>query len=213
MNRMQRCAEIILADHAAAGDLEQNDMEMLNFIATSATAAQKMVKELAVYLSAEVSHRKDMQDFELFNLLSLVVEQNDELIKERNAQILLHDNLHISIQGNNAQLYLLFQNLLQNAIRYCTKMPQISITLERINRSLNEGVLSITDNGIGIDERFIAEIFQPFTRMHKDLNAEGTGLGLSIVKRIVHNHSGSIEVKSQVGQGTKFSITLPLRQG
>ncbi len=213
MNRMQRCAEIVLADHATAGDLEQSDMEMLNFIAISAKSAQKLVKELAVYLSTEVSNRKDMKDFDLFKLLEMVLEQNNDLIQERQAHIELADNLQISLQGNNAQLYLLFQNLIQNAIHYCKDAPQISIAVEKLNKSLNECVLSITDNGIGIDKQFIAEIFQPFKRMHKDLDAEGTGLGLSIVKRIVHNHAGSIEVKSQVGQGTTFNITLPLRQG
>ena len=72
--------------------------------------------------------------------------------------------------------------------------------------------ISVQDNGIGLDEKFSERIFVPLERLHGRSAYEGTGIGLAICKKIVSRHGGRITVKSQLGEGSTFTITLPKSQ-
>lgn len=99
-------------------------------------------------------------------------------------------------------------NLLTNAFKYGGTDP-ILIDLERRGENV---VMSFTDHGIGIDPKDFERIFEPFERVAPaTIVAGGMGLGLHIVKGIVQAHGGTIEVVSQLGRGTTFSVTLPTR--
>lgn len=98
-------------------------------------------------------------------------------------------------------------NLVSNAIKYTPK-GSIVITV----RPLEEAVLiSVRDTGIGIPSGNLERIFESFARVHRRRDEEGTGLGLALVKRLVELHEGRIEVESEQGVGSCFSITLPRR--
>lgn len=119
-----------------------------------------------------------------------------------------------SIKGDPSQLFLLMQNIIENAIKYCSTDPVICISSENISEDQNEGYLAgnkikICDNGIGIEQQYIQEIFEPFRRLHPEFEHQGTGLGLSVVKRIVSNHNGEIRVSSSLGKGTCFTLVFP----
>jgi signal transduction histidine kinase len=70
----------------------------------------------------------------------------------------------------------------------------------------------VDDNGIGFDEKYLDRIFAPFQRLHGRNGFEGTGIGLTICQKIVERHNGSITARSVPGQGTRFIISLPVRQ-
>lgn len=70
--------------------------------------------------------------------------------------------------------------------------------------------LSIEDNGIGFDERYLDKIFAVFQRLHGRNEYEGTGVGLAVCRRITDRHGGTITAKSRPGEGAKFVITLPV---
>jgi signal transduction histidine kinase len=72
--------------------------------------------------------------------------------------------------------------------------------------------VTVEDEGIGFDARYADRIFQPFQRLHSRSKFEGTGMGLSICRRIVERHGGQIRAESVPGQGSRFSVTLPLEQ-
>lgn len=99
-------------------------------------------------------------------------------------------------------------NLIENAVKYSTKEKTITITLTRKNDS---AVCSISDSGPGIPKESLPHIFEKFYRdpTHENI-AHGMGLGLPLVKHIIENHRGTIEVKSKVGKGSTFSISLPM---
>lgn len=101
------------------------------------------------------------------------------------------------------------QNLLENALKYNDKIPEIEVTTYNEAQAL---VLNISDNGPGIAPEHQKHIFEKFYRITKgDLHqVKGFGLGLSYVKQIVEAHNGEISLKSQPGQGTQFFIKLPL---
>jgi len=72
--------------------------------------------------------------------------------------------------------------------------------------------LTVSDNGIGFDEKYLDRIFQPFQRLHGSEEYEGTGMGLAICRKIIERHSGSITATSKPGQGATFVVSLPARQ-
>ncbi|MCT7983401.1 ATP-binding protein [Laspinema sp. A4] len=104
-------------------------------------------------------------------------------------------------------LWHLFNNLIANAIKYSPAGGEILITL---SFDFDEVVFQICDRGIGIDPEEINTLFVPFSRASNVGTIPGTGLGLAIAKRSVDLHQGQITVESQLGQGTTFTVTLPL---
>lgn len=113
------------------------------------------------------------------------------------------------IQGNESQLHQVCMNLLSNAIHAVSKKeePRIEITTSIIG---DEFVLTIQDNGYGIDEENLSKINDPFFTTKKP--GEGTGLGLFIAHSFIDEHNGQLIVKSEIGKGATFSLHLPFNQ-
>lgn len=122
------------------------------------------------------------------------------------ANIDLHIGPLPTVSGDRSQLRQLFQNLLQNAVKYRTQDEDPKITVEGAEEN-GEWVISIGDNGIGIDPKQHERIFDLFRRGHSGY--DGVGLGLAIAQRIVERHDGRIWVESEAGQGATFHIALP----
>jgi signal transduction histidine kinase len=114
-----------------------------------------------------------------------------------------------SVRGQASMLQLLFQNLLSNAIKFVPpgQAPRVYISAE-----VGSGMARVTvaDRGIGIAEADRPKLFQPFQRLHLRREYEGTGLGLALARQIAQAHGGDIEVQSAPGQGSRFTVSLPL---
>jgi len=108
-----------------------------------------------------------------------------------------------------AQLRLVFQNLIQNAIKFCSEgtTPSISISVEPKNDKYL--LIHVKDNGIGIEPANQAQIFGLFKKLHSDTEYQGTGLGLAIVKKIMQSLSGDISLVSAPKQGSTFTLQIP----
>lgn len=114
------------------------------------------------------------------------------------------------IHADAQQLTQVLVNLFLNAIDAMPAGGKITVTAELDAEGAPPAlVLSVADNGIGIEKDFLPKIFQPFYTAKK---RRGLGLGLPICERIVTNHGGRIEVKSRPGEGTTFTVYLPLEQ-
>ena len=106
----------------------------------------------------------------------------------------------------------MISNLIDNAIKYAGETsPEINVSIEKNEKRF---ILKISDNGIGMKTEELKNIFNKFYRaptgnVH---NVKGFGIGLSYVQLMVEKHGGSIKVNSQIGQGTQFTIVLPLKQ-
>ncbi|RPE13098.1 hybrid sensor histidine kinase/response regulator [Chitinophaga lutea] len=110
-----------------------------------------------------------------------------------------------------------FNNLLSNAIKFRKKQvpPVVHIYARRLTAGdVNVPIYQIfvSDNGIGIDNRYLEDIFAVFKRLHSYHEIEGTGIGLSICKKIMEHHNGSITATSEVDNGTTFIIGIPEKQ-
>lgn len=111
-----------------------------------------------------------------------------------------------TLMGNQAALLSALQNIVVNAVQICGDKGRIDIAFEKEEIEDRQNILiKIRDNGPGIDDEAMKEIFKPFYTTRKN----GTGLGLAVVAEVVKAHSGTIGVESEVGQGTEFIISLP----
>jgi PAS domain S-box-containing protein len=128
-----------------------------------------------------------------------------------------------TIEADPMQMRQLFQNLIGNGLKFHRQgaAPVVKVSgthngaVQRpAEASLADAVCQITveDNGIGLDEKYLDRIFVPFQRLHTRSEYEGTGMGLAICRKIVERHRGSITAESRPGQGAKFIATLPVRQ-
>jgi signal transduction histidine kinase len=112
------------------------------------------------------------------------------------------------LTGDRELMEYAFYNLLTNAIKYSP--PRTQVTLAAV-RKHEHAYISVEDQGIGMDQKEVKKIFQKFyrTKRAEQSGEAGTGIGLSIVEQIVIQHSGTIEVMSRPGEGSRFTMVLP----
>jgi len=119
----------------------------------------------------------------------------------------------LQVWGERHELDRMFNNLVSNAVKY-TEAGQVRLRLERAadGDAANSARITVADTGIGIPEEALPHLFQEFFRARnaKALEETGTGLGLSIVHDLVRRYGGEIDVHSVEGEGTTFTLTLPL---
>jgi len=140
---------------------------------------------------------------DLCNLFQVLAEQKNIALETGSLE-------EVTVIGDKVRLQQLFTNLIDNAIKY-TSRGAIHITVEKDESAV---LVKIIDTGMGIPKEEREKIFKRFYRMDKSRSREtgGVGLGLSIAEWIVHAHQGSIEVDSEVNQGSTFTVSLPLRR-
>lgn len=147
--------------------------------------------------------------------------QEIEFNFHKNNQIIFNYSAHVSEQNQKLipDIFGLFDekllrqiliNLLSNAIKYSAN--DALVYLDLILKE-HEVVFLVKDSGIGIPSDDLPHLFESFHRCQNVGNISGTGLGLSIVKRSVEMHGGNISVESELGVGTTFTVTLPLKSG
>ena len=123
--------------------------------------------------------------------------------------VITHAGLPVLV-ADESQLLQLLQNLISNAIKFSDqKAPHIHIGAEE---RTDAWVLSVKDNGIGIEPQYFARIFVMFQRLHGKADYPGTGIGLAICQKVMDQHGGHIQVDSQPGQGSTFYCSFPKRQ-
>ncbi len=121
----------------------------------------------------------------------------------------IDDGIHV--RGDNGQLALMIRNLLDNAVRYTPKEGEVSVA---VTSEKSEAVLRVSDTGVGIPLRDQARVFERFFRVDEGRSRDqgGTGLGLAIVKHVADLHGGHVTVASQLGEGSTFTVVLPLAE-
>jgi heavy metal sensor kinase len=204
---------VIQAESTLALNKERSANEYKHSLKVISNESAHMAKVIdQLLLLARADSGKESLSFEkidLSELLAGIVENAEILCREKGIEFRsdLMGNIHVS--GDRAQLRQLFLNLLDNAIRYSPDGGTVSLTLRRTEEM---AVIAIADTGIGIPEKDIPHIFERFYRVDKARSREegGAGLGLSICKYIAELHGGRIEVTSRLGQGSTFSVFLPL---
>jgi signal transduction histidine kinase len=146
----------------------------------------------------------------LNDLISDLVEELADLAIAANISLVqdIQVDYALSVLGNEERLYRLVANLITNAIQYTPPEGKVTVILKREDRY---AVIQVQDTGIGIAPQDQSHIFDRFYRVFSDRSRTtgGSGLGLAIAKAITQAHQGSIQVQSQIGKGSVFTIRLP----
>lgn len=168
----------------------------------------KMVKDLERLATVENDNFKlNKTEINLADIVEKIIGNFDIHIKNK--------GLAVSITGNSSNAFAdkdrisqVIINLITNAVKYTNEGGAININISESNKFVS---LSIKDNGIGIQEKEIPFVFERFYRGDKSRNKStgGSGIGLAIVKSIVMAHEGKIELESELGKGSCFTIKLP----
>jgi two-component system phosphate regulon sensor histidine kinase PhoR len=173
-----------------------------------------LVEDLLIIAQAESrSVPLDLEPVDLCSLLQRVIEQLDEPIRARGAEVRITSaGGDLVLEADSRRLEQVFLNLLDNALKYGNR-PGLNVDLhvERMGPNLH---VRVADNGPGIPYEDQEHIFERFYRVHKHRSREtgGTGLGLSIVKNVIQAHGGDVSLQSVPGSGSTFQVTLPVVQ-
>lgn len=140
-------------------------------------------------------------------LCQVTVQDFQETTGKHHQLHLEHDFVHDTVLVDSVLLNRILLNLLSNAVKYSPAGSRVWLTLGTQDEHIR---LEVRDEGIGMAQTELEHIFTPFYRVRSGIQAEGSGLGLSIVRECVDRHLGEITVESSLGEGTTFTVTLPL---
>ncbi len=184
--------------------LDQDANDFIGFAVDGANRMQKLINDLLEY-SRITTRGKPMVKLDLSSVVGKAVANLHYKIMETGT-IITNDELPYCY-GDESQLVRVFQNLLDNAMKFTSEdeSPRIHIS---VRTQGDKFIISVADNGIGIDMRYQERIFVIFQRLNSISKYKGTGIGLAICKRIVERHGGEIWLESEPGKGSVFYFSL-----
>lgn len=197
-------------------ELPETGRDYLERIRNAAKRMQDLINDLLMFsrLSARDHNATRLS---LTKVARSVLSDLEVRIEETGGRVTLGELP--TIEADPVHMRQLLQNLVGNALKFARTdaPPVVEISAEVVQLpAMDAGPsfarLVIADNGIGIEERHFDRIFGIFERLHGRGKYEGTGVGLAVCRKIVEQHHGSITVTSAVGQGTTFTILLPVTQ-
>jgi two-component system phosphate regulon sensor histidine kinase PhoR len=117
----------------------------------------------------------------------------------------------VSVTGDRSQLYEVFENLIDNAIKYGAGGKSVDVSLSAIERGAFRHLVSVQDHGPGVEPEHVPRMTERFYRVEAETSRKkkGTGLGLAIVKHIVQRHRGQMSITSSPGEGLRVDVMLP----
>jgi light-regulated signal transduction histidine kinase (bacteriophytochrome) len=195
-----------LIERRYKNQLDEDADEFLDYMIAGATRMKSQIQGLLDY-SRVGTRGGEFKEFSAEDALNNALSNLQSSIEECNAEI-THDPLP-AIIADESQITRVFQNLIGNALKFRKEglKPKIHILARKEE---NEYVFSVSDNGIGIEEKYVDRIFEVFKRLHAIGEYQGAGIGLAIVKRIIERHGGRIWVESELGEGSTFYFTIPI---
>jgi len=187
------------------GRLDSDADDFIDYAVDGCNRMQGLIQDLLAY-SRSGTNEKALREISGENALKEALANLRATIGESGA-IVTHDSLP-SITTDEVQLVQVFQNLVGNAIKYCSAaVPLVHVSATK--NGGNEWIFSVRDNGLGIEPQYFERIFIIFQRLHGRQEFNGTGIGLAICKKIVERLGGRIWVESQLAKGSTFYFALP----
>ena len=188
--------------------MDQFDKTALTYIDHIKNSAKRLTTLVDNLLSFSMVGQKDFEYVQI-DLNQLVDEKIMDLNNAiNNNQVIVKKEKLPKIKAEKTQIGIVFFNLINNAIKFnSNENPQVQIS-EVVSDDPQYWKFCVSDNGIGIEEKYKSKIFDIFQKLHGKEEYEGTGIGLSICKKIINNHKGEIWFDSIPKQGTKFYFTI-----
>lgn len=189
------------------GALDDKQEKYMQFIVDGVFRMRELVMGLLAY-SRVTTSELDIVELDTNEIVDLAVDNLSEVIEESKAQVVYSDLPKVFY--DKVMLTQLFQNIIGNAIKYRgDEAPVITISTSKTDSCWT---FAIKDNGMGMEEKYFKHIFEMFQRLHRKEDIKGTGIGLSLCQKIVERYGGDIWVESEVGKGSIFYFTIPVKK-
>lgn len=190
---------------------EEDRLRFLNIIHRHTTRLGDVIEDLLALSRLENTNESRELQFDsqyIYPLIAAAKEICDIKAQDSNISINIDANREVDAVVNGSLLERAIVNLIDNAIKYSDQGSKIDVALAE---NENEIILSVKDNGPGIAKEHLSRLFERFYRIDKgrDRAIGGTGLGLAIVKHVAIMHQGDVEVDSEMGKGSVFSVVIP----
>lgn len=193
---------------------EEEIISFLRNIYQNSLSMTRWLEEILAFSDLSLKNlEKDKEWLEVNSLVKTATELLSPIGQGKKIAVDFHSkDLLPTVRGNKRWLQRAVENLITNAFKYTPDDGKIEIKtgLNEMNGE-RQIEISVEDNGVGIPAEDISKIFEPFYRGRNTKNEKGIGLGLSLVKQVVDLHGGKIEVRSELGKGSLFSIHIPVR--
>ncbi len=197
---------------SASSKLSEESQQYLIRMLDAAGRMRILIEDLLAF-SRVTTKAKPFRRVNLGRIVREVLSDMEIKIEDTNAEIIVK-HLPVII-ADDVQMRQLFQNLISNSLKFrrSNTKPMIKI-YSTITPSKDHGTayISVEDNGIGFDEKYLDRIFTIFQRLHGRTDYEGTGIGLAVVRKIAERHNGTVTAESRPGHGARFIVELPVEQ-
>ena len=186
---------------------DQDTLKFVDIIEKSAKGMSQLVSSLLEFSNLE-NAKTEFSSFSVSMFFEQILNNLYSVIEQNDAKVKLMENLPDQIIGDETKLKTLFQNIINNAIKFVPeeRLPNICI---QYNQDENFHKFSIVDNGIGMEQKNIDKVFFMFQRLNASHKYSGSGIGLSTCKKIIELHKGKIEIESKINEGSTFHIYIP----
>ena len=186
-------------------NLDEKGKKYLGFIIQATHRMKKLVTDVLEY--SRIGKKEEMKPVDLNVLVQETIDDMNASIVSSRAKVTFEKLPVLTVC--QVEIKELFQNLISNAIKFRKKdeAPLIHIAAEK-SPAVSGWKFSVSDNGIGLEEKFYERIFLIFQRLHNRSEYDGTGIGLTLCKKIAEIHGGKIWVTSESGKGSTFYFTL-----
>ncbi|MEN8216886.1 MAG: ATP-binding protein [Pseudomonadota bacterium] len=211
--RTPLCAILTMSDllqDGIHGPLNKEQLKAINLINTSGSHLFSLINDILALSQLEAEKMKlDIKPIQIDNICQESLQFVESAAKKKQIKLFRADEGFVTtLQADEWGLKQILLNLLTNAVKFTPEGGQVSLEITG-----DEGVaqISVIDTGIGIPEDNIEYLFQPFVQLDSSLSRqyEGTGLGLSLIYKLTKLHGGSVNVESEIGKGSRFTISLP----
>lgn len=184
--------------------------EFLSDISDEIDRESKIIDDLLTLVKADKSNAElNVEQININGLLKQILKRLRPIAKKRNIELVLESIREVSADVDEVKLSLALSNLVENAVKYNHEEGWVHVTLDADHKFF---YVKVSDNGIGISQEDQEHVFERFYRVDKARSREtgGTGLGLAITKSIILMHQGAIKLQSKEGEGTTFTVRIPL---
>jgi two-component system phosphate regulon sensor histidine kinase PhoR len=196
----------------AARDAEARE-KFLGIMRSQADRMSRLIDDLLSLSRIEMhQHVRPTGSVDLSSLLREVREGLQTQAKAADLDVVLSlPEAPVTVTGDRGQLYEVFENLVDNAIKYGADGKKVEVTLARVDRSGMHAMVSVVDHGPGVEPEHVPRMTERFYRIDAEASRKkkGTGLGLAIVKHIIQRHRGQMSIKSRPGEGLRVDVLLP----
>lgn len=205
----------VLADSLVQNEDADLNMykEFMSDIVDEIDRESKIISDLLMLVKMDKkSAQINIEEVDINNLVEIILKRVTPIAEQRNIEITYESYRDVVAEVDEVKLSLALSNIIENAVKYNVDNGWIKVTLNADHKFF---YIKVADSGVGIPDDCKSQVFERFYRVDKarSRNTGGTGLGLAITKNVITLHNGTIKLYSEWGEGTTFTIKIPLKRG